>query len=120
MVWVQLPDIPVEFYNREAVRMIAEKIGKPVRVDCATELGARTKYARVCMEVDLMKPLMGKFSIEGKKYMIQYERLENICDQCGSYGKPASQCSYRSPEPVAADDEVVMVEETQEEDPSKG
>ncbi|CAN0858734.1 hypothetical protein LINGRAHAP2_LOCUS7429 [Linum grandiflorum] len=36
MVWVELPDLPIEFYNPEAVMRIASRIGKPVRVDRAT------------------------------------------------------------------------------------
>ncbi|CAI0550534.1 unnamed protein product [Linum tenue] len=121
MVWVQLPGLPVEFYNREAVLIIAQSIGNPIRVDRATELGARTKFARVCVEVDLTQPLLAKYSIEGKKFLIRYEGLENICDQCGSYGKPPAQCPCQNPTPVSPTGEVEMVEETQlENDPSKG
>ncbi|CAI0425262.1 unnamed protein product, partial [Linum tenue] len=48
MVWVQLPNLPIEFINTEAVMRIAVTIGKPVRVDRATKLGVRGKFARVC------------------------------------------------------------------------
>ncbi|CAL1402023.1 unnamed protein product [Linum trigynum] len=59
LVWVHLLEIPEEFFNREDVMHIAELIGDPIRVDRATELGARMKYAIVCVEVDLTKPLLG-------------------------------------------------------------
>ncbi|CAN0917327.1 hypothetical protein LINGRAHAP2_LOCUS30229 [Linum grandiflorum] len=52
MVWVTLPDLPIEFYNQVAVHRIASKIGKPIRVNRATKEGARGKYARDCVEVD--------------------------------------------------------------------
>ncbi|CAI0457292.1 unnamed protein product [Linum tenue] len=58
MIWVQLPELPIEFINKEAVVRIAKAIGNPIRVDRATELGARGKFARVCVEVDLTQPLL--------------------------------------------------------------
>ncbi|CAI0547875.1 unnamed protein product [Linum tenue] len=92
-VWVQLPDLPIEFFNAEAVTMIAELIGKPIRVDRATELGARGNYARVSVEVDLTKPLLAKYKVEGVEYLIQYEGLENICGECGLFGQTMTRCS---------------------------
>ncbi|CAI0406261.1 unnamed protein product [Linum tenue] len=60
MVWVQLPELPIEFINKEAVMKIAQFIGVPIRVDRATESGDRGKFARVCVEVDLTKPLLSQ------------------------------------------------------------
>ncbi|CAI0419996.1 unnamed protein product [Linum tenue] len=71
---------------------IASYIGKPIRVDRATEFGERGKYARVCVEVDFTKPLLSRFKIEGEEYLIQYEGLENMCTDYGIYGKPTQQC----------------------------
>ncbi|CAI0553062.1 unnamed protein product [Linum tenue] len=95
IVWVQLPDLPIEFFNVEAVTMIAELIGKPIRVDRATELGARGNYARVSVEVDLTKPLLSKYKVEGVTYIIQYEGLEDICGECGMYGQRSNKCSCK-------------------------
>ncbi|CAI0462098.1 unnamed protein product [Linum tenue] len=64
---------------------IAQRIGKPLWVDHATSTGARLDYARVCVQVDLQKPLLSQFKIHGIKYFIQYEGLDNICLQCGTY-----------------------------------
>ncbi|CAL1370147.1 unnamed protein product [Linum trigynum] len=64
---------------------IGERIGKPMRVDHATLSGARSDYARVCVQVDLTRPLLSQFTIHGKKYFIQYEGLDKICLQCGTY-----------------------------------
>ncbi|CAI0538255.1 unnamed protein product [Linum tenue] len=52
-----------------------------MQVDRATEEGARGEYARVCVQVDLTKPLLSKFKIDGNKYFIQYEELEKVCYQ---------------------------------------
>ncbi|CAI0441482.1 unnamed protein product [Linum tenue] len=73
--------------------MIAELIGTPIRVDRATEIGARGNYARVSVEVDLTKPLLGKYKVEGITYLIQYEGLDEICGECGLYGNRTEKCS---------------------------
>ncbi|CAN0915410.1 hypothetical protein LINGRAHAP2_LOCUS29112 [Linum grandiflorum] len=49
MMWVALPDLPIEFYNPTAVLKIASRIGNPLRVDRATKEGARGRFARVCV-----------------------------------------------------------------------
>ncbi|CAI0625846.1 unnamed protein product [Linum tenue] len=64
---------------------IAQRIGKSLLVDHATSTGARLDYARICVQVDLQKPLLSQFRIHGIKYFIQYEGLDNICLQCGTY-----------------------------------
>ncbi|CAI0429468.1 unnamed protein product [Linum tenue] len=61
-----------------------EWLRKPVLVDRATELGARGKYARICVEVDLTQPLISKFKIKGITYLVQYEGLDDLCSNCGS------------------------------------
>ncbi|CAI0522518.1 unnamed protein product [Linum tenue] len=92
LIWVQLLELPIEFINKEAAMKIGTLIGKPLRVDRAIEEGARGKFARVWVEVDLMKPLLSKYKIEGIEYLIQYEGLDNICTDCGRYGKPTARC----------------------------
>ncbi|CAN1163705.1 hypothetical protein LINPERHAP2_LOCUS25158 [Linum perenne] len=43
---------------------IGNYIGKMVWLDLATSNGSRCRYVRVCVEVDLTKPLLGKYMIE--------------------------------------------------------
>ncbi|CAI0626161.1 unnamed protein product, partial [Linum tenue] len=58
-----------------AVMKIGNRIGKPIRVDHATSTGDRSDYARVCVQVDITKPLLSQFTIHGITYFIQYEGL---------------------------------------------
>ncbi|CAN0898928.1 hypothetical protein LINGRAHAP2_LOCUS19984 [Linum grandiflorum] len=117
LVWVQLPDLPIEFHNPVAVMRIASRIGKPVRVDRATAKRARAKFARVCVEIDLTKPLLSKYKVEGVQYYVGYEGLENLCTNCGRYGASTSRCSCRDPpkipEPEPEVDAVEMEEAIQ-------
>ncbi|CAN1128399.1 hypothetical protein LINPERHAP2_LOCUS4602 [Linum perenne] len=76
-----------------AVKRIGDFIGKTVRLDLATAEGARGRYARVCIEVDITKPLIGKYLIDDKVLKIEYESLENMCFDCGFYGQKKETCS---------------------------
>ncbi|CAL1410581.1 unnamed protein product [Linum trigynum] len=71
LVCMQVSKLPIEFFNPATVLKIAKCAGKPIRVDRAIELGARGKFFRVCVEVDLTKQLLSRFKIEGIEYEIQ-------------------------------------------------
>ncbi|CAN1168908.1 hypothetical protein LINPERHAP2_LOCUS28103 [Linum perenne] len=77
-----------------AVTRIGNCIGKTVRLDLATSEGARARYARVCVEVDLSKPLLGKYMIDNRTFLVEYESLQNICTSCGFYGHKADGCKH--------------------------
>ncbi|CAN0910754.1 hypothetical protein LINGRAHAP2_LOCUS26460 [Linum grandiflorum] len=106
-VSVELLDLPIEFYNPEAVMRIASRIGKLVRVVRATEAGARGKYAHVCVEVDLSKRLLPKYKVEGVPYLIVYEGFHKICTKCGMYDTPTHLCKCDHPR-----EEDMMINDT--------
>ncbi|CAL1375132.1 unnamed protein product [Linum trigynum] len=106
LVWVRLPELPVEFVNQEAVERIASRIGRPVKVDRATMVGDRVKFGRVCVEIDLNKPLLSMYKIEGKTYYVTFEGLHNICTECGKYGHSDKSCPLlRKEQPVQTQSE---------------
>ncbi|CAN1789719.1 hypothetical protein LINPERHAP1_LOCUS18572 [Linum perenne] len=96
-----------------AVTRIGNFIGKTVRLDLATSEGARARYARVCVEVDISKPLLGKFMIDERTYYVIYESLENICAECGMYGHKADCCLLRTPPVTNHDKSEETVKETE-------
>ncbi|CAN1836422.1 hypothetical protein LINPERHAP1_LOCUS34764 [Linum perenne] len=77
------------------VTRIGNHIGRTVRLDLATSEGARGRYARVCVEVDISKPLLGKYMIEDRTFLVEYESLENICHHCGIYGHKIDSCPQK-------------------------
>ncbi|CAN0843687.1 hypothetical protein LINGRAHAP2_LOCUS3989 [Linum grandiflorum] len=104
-----------------AVMRIASKIGMPIRVDRATKEGARAKYARVCVEFDLTRPLLSKYRIEGVRCFIGYEGHKDLCTNCGNYGAPTLRCTCRNPVPDEDPmmDSAVNEEKSREEETEK-
>ncbi|KAJ4824422.1 hypothetical protein Tsubulata_032607 [Turnera subulata] len=92
-VWVQLPKLFQEYYDRDILLRIARRVGKPLKVDEVTLHSTRVKYARVCVEVDLTKPLVSKFRLQRKIWRIVYEGLSTVCFQCGRYGHTLDACN---------------------------
>ncbi|CAN1836423.1 hypothetical protein LINPERHAP1_LOCUS34764 [Linum perenne] len=95
LTWVRLPRLPIHYFNQLAVTRIGNHIGRTVRLDLATSEGARGRYARVCVEVDISKPLLGKYMIEDRTFLVEYESLENICHHCGIYGHKIDSCPQK-------------------------
>ncbi|XP_021846727.1 uncharacterized protein [Spinacia oleracea] len=96
--WVRIPNLSVEYFDRQFLQRIGEKIGRVVRIDKNTESVDRGQYIRFCIEVDLTKPLLAKFRLNGRIWKIQYEGLRLICFKCGHLGHKYSDCTmFRSP-----------------------
>lgn len=92
-VWVRLSNIPENFYHNAILMGIAKGLGRPLKVDATTLNFERTRFARVCVEVNLRNPLKGSILINGERYFVSYEGLTNICPVCGVYGRTISSCS---------------------------
>lgn len=77
LVWLRLLELKPLFH-------IAKRLGRPIKIDYNTATSTRGKYARVCVEVDLAKPLVPAYLLVGKKYMVEYEFLHYLCFSCGN------------------------------------
>ncbi|CAL5380125.1 unnamed protein product [Camellia sinensis] len=92
IIWVQFPTLPIEYYNEKALYHIAKVLGIPLKIDINTAMAARGKYARVCVEMDLRKPLISHFSIGKYTYRIEYEHIHSLCFSCGRIGHRREAC----------------------------
>lgn len=88
--------LPVECYTSRWLRIAGDHIGRTVKVDFATLLASRGKFARVCIEIDLDKPLMAGYKMSGEYYKLQYEGLHDLCFGCGRYGHRYPICPERT------------------------
>ncbi|CAL1359965.1 unnamed protein product [Linum trigynum] len=118
VVWARLLELPIQYFHQEAVMKIGRRMGKPIRIDAATRTKARSDYARVCVQVDLTKPLLSQFTINGKKYFIQYEGLDKICLSCGTYSELGACPCTKTSTPME-DDSHVGVNQTPVDEPQR-
>lgn len=91
-VWVRVPKLPVELCNDKFLNRIGATIGTMLRIDKVTSIHSRGKFARICVEIDLDKPLISHFTIWGMKLCLEYEGLHAICFRCGKYGHKKENC----------------------------
>ncbi|XP_072087059.1 uncharacterized protein At4g02000-like [Arachis hypogaea] len=92
--WVRIPDLPIEYYDKYVMRIISNVIGKTLKTYYNTAEQARGKFALICVELDLAKPLRPKFKIKGRPVHVEYEGLHTICFHCGRIGHNKEQCQY--------------------------
>ncbi|KAI9112343.1 hypothetical protein K1719_016866 [Acacia pycnantha] len=91
--WIRLLDVPFEFYNVESLRRIGSMVGRMIKVDRSTSVYDKGGFARVCVEIDLKKPLLPSYTVFGEECPIIYEGLHNVCLACGKYGHQKARCN---------------------------
>ena len=74
-VWIRLYELPIELYETEILREIGESIGKVLRIDTHTAMEARGKYARMCIQIDINKPLIDTILIGWFEQAVNYEGI---------------------------------------------
>ncbi|KAL7202937.1 hypothetical protein ACSBR1_034399 [Camellia fascicularis] len=112
-IWVRFPNLPIEYYNEKVLYHIAKALGVPLKVDINTAMAARGKYARVCVEIDLRKPLVSHFTIGKYTYGVEYEHLHSLCFSCGRVGHRKEICSDCPLSPVETQTQNQIGEETE-------
>lgn len=55
-IWVQFPELRVEYFDLFALYKIGKLIGKPIKVDCYTMQAKKGKFASICIEIATDKP----------------------------------------------------------------
>lgn len=78
-IWLRIPKLPLELYKPQFLWRIGSRLGTTLKVDRLTSIHSRGKYALICVEVDLAKPLASHIVIRGHKLLIEYEGLHLIC-----------------------------------------
>ncbi|KAK9992831.1 hypothetical protein SO802_022534 [Lithocarpus litseifolius] len=88
-VWIRLNELPIELYETEVLKEIGESIGKVLRIDSHTAMEARGRYARLCIQVDINKPLVNSILIGRFEQNLHSVDTHNACEETdmeGHYG----------------------------------
>ncbi|KAK9283416.1 hypothetical protein L1049_011658 [Liquidambar formosana] len=92
-VWVRLPELPIEYYDGAILSQITSTIGsKLIKLDPVTETKEKVRFARLCIVVDLNRPLLPHINLEGLSQQIEYEGLHVVCFQCRRFGHLQEDC----------------------------
>ncbi|KAL6268995.1 hypothetical protein ACE6H2_025906 [Prunus campanulata] len=126
--WIRVSAIQLECFDIWALKRIGNLLGKLLKVDALTTAQNRGKFARLCVELDLTKPLDAFVQINQVWYNIEYEGLPEICYSCGHYGHKKEACNLKttsagltSETPLAAGtDTMGQPAEMEKENPVEG
>ncbi|XP_071939955.1 uncharacterized protein [Coffea arabica] len=102
-LWLQLPKLPLHFFNKEVIFQIASMVGNPLLVDTATLAVSRPSVARVCVEMDLLRSTpslvwIGNGNHTGFWQELVVENLPRYCSHCFRQGHDVENCHVLKPE----------------------
>ncbi|XVF34417.1 hypothetical protein REPUB_Repub18cG0057300 [Reevesia pubescens] len=78
--------MPLKFYDSAILRRMGDEIGKSMRIDWTTSHMLIGKFARMCVELDLTKPMVLEICIGGLWQRVENEGLRMLCFHYGSLG----------------------------------
>ncbi|KHN24218.1 hypothetical protein glysoja_037052, partial [Glycine soja] len=91
VVWIRIQCLPIELYNNVFLQRIGSSLGKFLKVDKLTSVQSRGKFTKICVELDLEKPLVPHIYVRGYKLNLEYKGLHSICFRCGCFGHKKGQ-----------------------------
>ena len=100
MVWIRLSGLSMMYFEESVIRTIAAAVGKPIKVDLVTRSMERGRYARVCVELDLAKPVEDEVWVHDHWHKVEFESLHMVCSSCRCYGHVARNCNQHIASPV--------------------
>ncbi|XP_047249941.1 uncharacterized protein LOC124885731 [Capsicum annuum] len=83
VIWVCLPQLLTKFYDRTILERIGRRIWKLLKVDSCTSSTIRGRYAQICIQVELGKPVKTSVTIGNHKQLLVYEAERILYKLCG-------------------------------------
>jgi len=95
-IWIQLPQLPIIYWDIKNITHIANALGEPLWMDSHTSSWGRSSFACICVRIDISKKLIPGVwinGIQGRFFQrVEYEGLTNLCFECGSIGHSNGRC----------------------------
>lgn len=86
----------MEMWDENCLSAILKDIGRVIKPDQITLLRQRGMFTRVCLNINISKPLHGSFSLKkfgiDKGVPLTYEGLHEICAYCGDDAHKLEHC----------------------------
>ncbi|KAK4734727.1 hypothetical protein R3W88_008988 [Solanum pinnatisectum] len=82
-IWMRLPQLPTKFYDTDILEKIGNRLGGLLKIDSCTSATLRGRYARICIQVPIGKPLQGDVQIRNHTQKVVYEGEGILCTSCG-------------------------------------
>ena len=93
-VWIRLNELPIEYYNAEALHQIGKSVGNVLRVNTHTATETKGKFARLYVQIDVNKPLTMVILIGKFEQPVCYEGIQKLYFGCGRMGHRKEFCPY--------------------------
>ncbi|KAL9675546.1 hypothetical protein QQ045_003748 [Rhodiola kirilowii] len=100
-VWAQMHNLLVGavLNDKECGEKLAGNIGKFIKVGQSESEGARKRFIRVRVEIEIDKPLVTGFFLRRQNrdplwVNVNYERLPGSCSKCGRLNHDSEKCIY--------------------------
>ena len=107
-IWIRFNELSIEYYNSEALLQIGKAIGNVLRDDTHIANEVRGRFARLCVQVDVNKPLVIVVLIGKFEQPICYEGIQKLCFSYGRMGHRKEGCPFLvRPDPVRREVDVV-------------
>lgn len=100
-VWIRLNELPIEYYDVEVLKQLGNSISKVMRIDTHRAAETRGCFTRLCVQVDVDKPLVTTILIGGLHQPVNYEGVHRLCFMCGRIGHHKEACPYIIWEPAS-------------------
>ncbi|KAF8050287.1 hypothetical protein N665_2004s0004 [Sinapis alba] len=101
-VWLDFAGVPLQFFNRDALKEIAGLVGHPICLHPSTENLTNIEVAKVYTVIDPRKPIPeavnARFeSGEVVRITVSSPWLPSLCSHCSSVGHTISRCPNAPP-----------------------
>ncbi|KAL0324719.1 UNVERIFIED_CONTAM: hypothetical protein Scaly_2439000 [Sesamum calycinum] len=106
LIWVCFPELPAHLFRNETLFSVASMVGSPLQIDALTLNKSKLSQVRVCVEIDLLKPIIEDFDlhINGVTIIqkVMFEKLPEYCSLCKHVGHKDSDCFSKgnAPKPL--------------------
>ena len=95
-VWIQLHDVPLEYWTADGLSYLASAVGLPLYADSDTENYRRVSFARICVELDASKPLVKEFEA------ITMQSSQDSSSSISHFGTAKIRVSYQWKPPACS------------------